>query len=118
MDLDLLWYRGDSVDRSGRDTGGRIDGLWTLDSGLWILDTGYWKVAKDLLRLGEKGCEVELGDASGAWYWCQQKKGLRVVLHSCCATRCRWLKVDVFEHRRPSSLFWSSRADQRAVDLT
>lgn len=34
MDLDLLWYRGDSVNRSGRDTGGRIDGL----SGLWILD--------------------------------------------------------------------------------
>lgn len=40
MDLDLLWYRGDSVNRSGRDTGGRIDGLWTLDSGYWILDSG------------------------------------------------------------------------------
>lgn len=79
MDLDLLWYRGDSVNRSGRDTGGRIDGLWTLD-------TGHWTVAKDLLRPGEKGCEVELGDASGAWYWCQQKKGLRVLLQSCCAT--------------------------------
>lgn len=61
MDLDLLWYRGDSVDRSGRDTGGRIDGLWTLE-----LDTGYWTVAKDLLRPVEKGREAELGDASGA----------------------------------------------------
>lgn len=40
MDLDLLWYRGDSVNRSGRDTGGRIDGLWTLDTGYWILDCG------------------------------------------------------------------------------
>lgn len=40
MDLDLLWYRGDSVNRSGRDTGGRIDGLWTLDTGYWILNCG------------------------------------------------------------------------------
>lgn len=68
MDPDLLWYRGDSVNRSGRDTGGRIDGLWTLDSGYWILDTGYWTVARDLLRPGGKGREAELGDASGAWY--------------------------------------------------
>lgn len=33
MDLDLLCYRGDFADRSGRDTGGRIDGLWILDTG-------------------------------------------------------------------------------------
>lgn len=92
MDLDLLWYRGDSVDRSGRDTGGRIDGLWTLGTGYWILDTGYWTVAKDLLRPVEKGREAELGDASGAWYWCQQKKGLRIMLKSCCATPCRGSK--------------------------
>lgn len=38
MDLDLLCFRRDSVDRSGRDTGGRIDRLWTLDTGYWILD--------------------------------------------------------------------------------
>lgn len=81
-----------------------------MDSGYWILDIEYWTV--------EKGREAELRDASGAWYSCQQKKGLRVMLHSCCATRCRWLKVDVSEHRRPSPLFWSSRADQQAVDLT
>lgn len=43
MDLDLLWYRGDSVNRSGRDTGGRIDGLWILDTGYWILDTKLWR---------------------------------------------------------------------------
>lgn len=50
------------------------DGL--MDSRLWnwILDTGYWTVAKDLLRPVEKGREAELGDASGAQYWCQQKK--------------------------------------------
>lgn len=35
MDLDLLWFCGDSVDRSERDTGGRIDRLWTLDTGYW-----------------------------------------------------------------------------------
>lgn len=40
MDLDLLWFCGDSVNRSKRDTGGRIDGLWPLDTGYWILDTG------------------------------------------------------------------------------
>lgn len=79
MDLDLLWYRGDSVNRSGRDTGGRIDGHWTLDS-------GHWTAAKDFLRPVEKGREAELRDASGVWYWCQQKKDLRVILQSCCVT--------------------------------
>lgn len=57
-----------------------------MDSGLWILDTGNWTVEKDLLRPVEKGREAELGDASGVWYWCQQEKGLRVMLQSCCAT--------------------------------
>lgn len=40
MDLDLLCFRGSSVNRSERDTGGRIDRLWTLDTGYWILAPG------------------------------------------------------------------------------
>lgn len=60
-----------------------------MDSGLWILDTGNWTVEKDLLRPVENGREAELRDASGVWYWCQQKKGLRVMLQSCCAIRSR-----------------------------
>lgn len=116
MDLDLLWYRGDSVNRSGRDTGGRIDGLWTLDTGLWILDTKLWR--RTFSARWRRGARPSWEMLQGYGIGASRRKAFALYCSRVVQlTVCR-LKVDVFEHRCPSPLFWSSRADQRAVDLT
>lgn len=90
--------------------------LWILDSGYWILDTKLWRRTFSVRwrRGARPSWEMIQGYGIGA----SRRKAFAL----CCSrvvqlTVCR-LKVDVFEHRCPSSLFWSSRADQRAVDLT